>query len=107
MLGQWGEPTVNLAGVIGILAGVTASVIESVGNYYACARLSGAPLPPKHAINRGILVDGIGCVLSGLIGTGVGSTSYGENVGAIAITKVSCGYVEVVVGKIWLIQDVM
>ena len=29
-----------------------ASAIESVGDYYACARLSGAPPPPPHAINR-------------------------------------------------------
>jgi len=33
-------------------AGVLASAIESVGDYYACARLSGAPRPPTHAINR-------------------------------------------------------
>ncbi|KAJ7386662.1 hypothetical protein OS493_006667 [Desmophyllum pertusum] len=48
--GQWGTPTVSAAGVFGMLAGVLATIIESVGNYYACARLSGAPPPPKHAI---------------------------------------------------------
>ena len=51
---QWGVPTVSAAGVFGMLAGVLASAIESVGDYYACARLSGAPPPPVHAINRGI-----------------------------------------------------
>ena len=35
-----------------MLAGVLASAIESVGDYYACARLAGAPRPPTHAINR-------------------------------------------------------
>ena len=49
---QWGVPTVSAAGVFGMLAGVLASAIESVGDYYACARLSGAPPPPTHAINR-------------------------------------------------------
>ncbi|KAK6992696.1 hypothetical protein SK128_012762, partial [Halocaridina rubra] len=38
--GQWGLPTVSIAGVFGMLAGVIASMIESVGDYYACARLS-------------------------------------------------------------------
>ena len=36
-----------------MMAGVLAGVIESVGDYYACARMCGAPPPPVHAINRG------------------------------------------------------
>ncbi|KAJ7386680.1 hypothetical protein OS493_006688 [Desmophyllum pertusum] len=86
--GQWGMPTVSAAGVFGMLAGVLASIIESVGDYYACARLSGAPPPPKHAINRGIGMEGIGCLLTGAFGSGNGTTSYSENIGAIGITKV-------------------
>lgn len=81
-------PTVSLAGVFGILAGVISSMIESVGDYHACARLSGAPPPPRHAINRGIGIEGIGCLLAGAWGTGNGTTSYSENVGALGITKV-------------------
>ena len=38
---QWGLPTVSVEGVFGMMAGVLASAIESVGDYYACARLSG------------------------------------------------------------------
>ena len=87
--GQWGTPTVSAAGVFGMLAGVLASIIESVGDYYACARLTGAPPPPKHAINRGIGMEGIGCVLVGAFGTGNGTTSYSVNVGVIGLTKVS------------------
>ena len=72
-----------------MLAGVLASIIESVGDYYACARLSGAPPPPRHAISRGIGMEGIGCLLTGALGTGNGTTSYSENIGAIGITKVN------------------
>lgn len=71
-----------------MVAGVLASAIESVGDYYACARLSGAPPPPVHAINRGIGVEGLGCIIAGLWGTGNGTTSYSENIGAIGVTKV-------------------
>eukprot|EP00090_Calanus_glacialis_P008365 TRINITY_DN16685_c0_g1_i3.p1 TRINITY_DN16685_c0_g1~~TRINITY_DN16685_c0_g1_i3.p1 ORF type:complete len:575 (-),score=125.95 TRINITY_DN16685_c0_g1_i3:271-1995(-) len=85
---QWGVPTVSAAGVFGMVAGVLASAIESVGDYYACARLSGAPPPPVHAINRGIGTEGLGCILAGLWGTGNGTTSYSENIGAIGVTKV-------------------
>lgn len=86
--GQWGVPTVSVSSVFGMLAGVLASMIESVGDYYACARLSGAPPPPTHAVNRGIGIEGIGCILAGAWGSGNGTTSYSENIGAIGITKV-------------------
>ena len=71
-----------------MLAGVLASMIESIGDYYACARLAGAPAPPKHALNRGLGIEGIGCFITGLWGTANGTTSYSENIGAIGITRV-------------------
>ncbi|XP_027017824.2 xan_ur_permease domain-containing protein [Tachysurus fulvidraco] len=102
--GQWGLPTVSLAGVLGILAGVISSMIESVGDYHACARLSGAPPPPKHAINRGIGIEGLGCLLAGAWGTGNGTTSYSENVGALGITKVGSRMVIVASGFVMIIM---
>lgn len=47
-------PTLSIAGVIGMLSGVIAGIIESIGDYYACAELTDAPIPPVHAVNRGI-----------------------------------------------------
>ncbi|KAG8141183.1 hypothetical protein E2320_006838 [Naja naja] len=76
------------AGVIGMLSAVVASIIESIGDYYACARLSCAPPPPIHAINRGIFIEGLSCVLDGVFGTGNGSTSSSPNIGVLGITKV-------------------
>uniref|UniRef100_A0A8C0GKB8 Solute carrier family 23 member 1-like n=1 Tax=Chelonoidis abingdonii TaxID=106734 RepID=A0A8C0GKB8_CHEAB len=101
--GQWGVPTISLAGIFGIIAGVISSMVESVGDYYACARLSGAPPPPKHAINRGIGVEGIGCLLAGAWGTGNGTTSYSENVGALGITRVGSRIVIVAGGCVLLV----
>ncbi|XP_066933751.1 solute carrier family 23 member 2-like [Clytia hemisphaerica] len=86
--GQWGTPTVNVAAVFGMLAGVLASMLESIGDYYACAKLSGAPPPPKHALNRGLGFEGLGCLITGAWGTGNGTTSYSENISAIGITRV-------------------
>jgi len=54
---QWGIPTISTGAVLGMLAGVMSGTIESIGDYYACARLAGAPPPPIHAINRGLLID--------------------------------------------------
>lgn len=86
--GQWGMPTVSVSSVLGMMAGVLASIMESIGDYYACARLSGAPPPPNHAINRGIAMEAIGCILAALWGTGNGTTSYSQNIAALGITKV-------------------
>uniref|UniRef100_A0A287DCT8 Solute carrier family 23 member 1-like n=1 Tax=Ictidomys tridecemlineatus TaxID=43179 RepID=A0A287DCT8_ICTTR len=74
---------------------VALPLFDSVGNdagihwgiSVACARLVGAPPPPKHAINRGIGIEGLGCLLAGAWGTGNGTTSFSENVGALGITK--------------------
>ncbi|TSS60368.1 Solute carrier family 23 member 2 [Bagarius yarrelli] len=86
--GQWGLPSVSISSVLGMMAGVLASTMESIGDYYACARLSGAPSPPTHAINRGIAVEGLGCILAGLWGSGNGTTSYSQNIAALGITRV-------------------
>ncbi|XP_042359835.1 solute carrier family 23 member 2-like [Plectropomus leopardus] len=87
--GQWGMPAVSLAGVFGMMAGIICSMVESVGDYHSCATLSRAPPPPKHAISRGIGVEGLGSLLAGALGTGNGTTSLSQNVAALGITKVS------------------
>mmetsp|Transcript_1258 Transcript_1258/g.3252 ORF Transcript_1258/g.3252 Transcript_1258/m.3252 type:complete len:279 (+) Transcript_1258:64-900(+) len=72
-----------------MLAGVLAGMIESIGDYYAIARLADAPPPPKTAVNRGILFEGIGCIIAGAWGSGNGTTTYSENNGAVGLTRVA------------------
>ncbi|XP_020789342.2 solute carrier family 23 member 1-like [Boleophthalmus pectinirostris] len=105
--GQWGMPTVSLAGVFGILAGIVCSMAESVGDYHSCARLSGAPPPPKHAINRGIGVEGVGSLLAGAFGTGNGTTSFSENIAALGITKVGSRTVIMVSGIVMMLIGIL
>jgi nucleobase transporter 1/2 len=85
---QWGMPQFGAAAFVGMFAGYIASMVESIGDYYACARLSGAPVPTEKTINRGITFEGIGCLIAGIFGTGNGTTSYSENIGAIGLTRV-------------------
>ncbi|XP_041794431.1 solute carrier family 23 member 1 [Chelmon rostratus] len=104
--GQWGMPTVSVSSVLGMMAGVLASTMESIGDYYACARLSGAPPPPTHAINRGIAVEGIGCILAALWGTGNGTTSYSQNIAALGITKVGSRLVLQMTGILMIVLGI-
>jgi xanthine/uracil permease len=85
---QWGTPIFGVAAFVGMLAGYLASMVESIGDYYACARMSGAPQPTASTVNRGITFEGIGCAVAGVFGTGNGTTSYSENIGAIGLTRV-------------------
>ena len=86
--GQWGLPVITVAGAVGMLSAICASIIESIGDYNACATMARAPQLPKHAVNRGIMMEGFGCLLAGVVGTTTGTTSYSENVAAIGITRV-------------------
>jgi nucleobase transporter 1/2 len=86
---QWGVPKFGVAAAVGMFAGYIASMVESVGDYYACARLAGAPPPDEKMVNRGIGMEGLGCLIAGLFGTGNGTTSYSENIGAIGLTRVA------------------
>ena len=85
---QWGMPQFGAAAFVGMFAGYVASMVESIGDYYACARLAGAPVPDAKTINKGIGMEGVGCLIAGLFGTGNGTTSYSENIGAIGLTRV-------------------
>ena len=80
-------PTFSVVASVGMLFAMLNSIVESLSDYYACARLSGAPPPPAHAVNRAVLTEGTGSLLAGLIGSGSSTTSYSENVASIAITK--------------------
>ncbi|XP_072931627.1 solute carrier family 23 member 2 isoform X2 [Epargyreus clarus] len=105
--GQWGVPTVSVAGVLGMLAGVLACTVESISYYPTTARMCAAPPPPLHAINRGLGVEGLGTALAGLWGSGNGTNTFGENVGAIGVTKVGSRRVVQWAAGLMLLQGVV
>ncbi len=89
---KWGFPsfgTTLWAGAIAMLAGYLASMIESIGDYYACARISEAPVPTSRMISRGLGAEGLGCLLAGILQTCNGTTTYSENIGSIGLTRVA------------------
>ena len=88
----WGTPRFDLGFFLAVLAGYLASMIESFGDYYAIASASGQPEPTPQQVNRGIGAEGIGCLITGIFG-GFASTSYTENIGLVALTKVASRYV--------------
>ncbi|XP_016150971.1 solute carrier family 23 member 3-like [Sinocyclocheilus grahami] len=69
------------------VAGGLSSSISSLAVYVVAARLLKAPVPPAHACNRGLCVDGLGSVLSGLMGAPVGLCSSVPNACVIGLSQ--------------------
>ncbi|XP_025095626.1 solute carrier family 23 member 2-like [Pomacea canaliculata] len=96
--GQFGPPSFSLAAMIGFVGAVVSSVVESVGDYFAVSRACEVPLPPDHAISRGILMEGLGSVLSGAVGSAHATTSYSGNIAMVTLTKTASRSVMLVAG---------
>jgi len=78
----------NVLAFTAILAAYTSSIIESIGDYHSVSYASGLPDPSAKMISKGIGAEGVGCMISGIMG-GVGTTSYTENIGIIALTGIA------------------
>ncbi|WP_049947964.1 uracil-xanthine permease family protein [Candidatus Halobonum tyrrellensis] len=100
---QWGMPLFTGSFIVGMIAGMLASAIESFGDYHSVARMAGEGAPNERRINHGLGMEGLGNVFAGIMGTGNGSTSYTENVGAIGITGVASRYVVQVGGVVMVV----
>ncbi|MFI5084891.1 MAG: uracil-xanthine permease family protein [Actinomycetales bacterium] len=74
------------AGVIGLFVPVVLVLVaENVGHVKSVAQMTGANLDP--VAGRALLADGLATTLAGL-GGGSGTTTYAENIGVMAATRV-------------------
>lgn len=94
IIGQFGRPRYDTGAFITFIIGTIGSIIDSIGDYYACVKVIEAPPPPKHAVNRGIAVEGFMSFIAGWAGAGHATSTFGGNIGAIGITKVSFGQIK-------------
>ncbi|CAI4222764.1 unnamed protein product [Auanema sp. JU1783] len=101
--GKFGAPSFNGALFVAYLLSAMTSVFESVGDYHLAAKVSEERAPPSHAINRGIMAEGLGSMVSGLLGPGVGMTTHTENIGVIGVTRVASRWTMVIAGLFLII----
>ncbi|XP_021359080.1 solute carrier family 23 member 1-like [Mizuhopecten yessoensis] len=73
----------------------------------AISRATGTFPPPRHAINRGILTEGIMGVVAGALGTGHATTSYSQNVVVIRLTQVASRSVMVLAGVMCMVFGII
>lgn len=80
-----------MAAVLIILAGYFGSMVESLGDYAATCAVADETYRTEH-MSRGIFAEGLGSLLAASIG-GMPCTSYTQNIGIIATTRVASRFV--------------
>ncbi|MCE1229131.1 MAG: uracil permease [Firmicutes bacterium] len=80
-------PTYNLQAILIILPASLVVLAEHVGHLVVTGNIVGRDLMKDPGLHRSLLGDGISNVLSGFAGA-TPNTTYGENIGVMAITKV-------------------
>ncbi|XP_075687188.1 solute carrier family 23 member 3 [Rhinoderma darwinii] len=82
----WPHLSLETAGVGAAMALISS--LSSLGSYILCARMLNSPPLPSHSCNRGISMEGIGNILSGILGSVCGAGSNIPSAGITGVTQV-------------------
>jgi len=80
-------PHFNLQAILMILPVILVLASEHIGHQIVTSKIVGRDLLKNPGLHRSLFADGISTMLSGFVGS-VPTTTYGENIGVMAITKV-------------------
>eukprot|EP00752_Nemacystus_decipiens_P000808 g808.t1 len=81
------SPDVSLAVVVAFLAAAIVPIAEHIGDQMVLSKVAGRNFLRHPGLGRSLLGDGLATMLAGLLG-GPPNTTYGENVGVLAVTRV-------------------
>ena len=84
---QFVKPSLSWEAVIFMIPVTIAPVIEHIGDVYAINEVTGKDFVKDPGLHRSLLGDNLSTMISGLIGS-VPTTTYGENIGVMAVTRV-------------------
>jgi uracil permease len=86
-LPKFHTPVFNLSAIIIIAPACIVVLAEHISHLIVTGKITGEDLMAKPGLHRSLLGDGISNMLSGLTGSPP-NTTYGENIGVMAITRV-------------------
>ena len=81
------QPRFNLSAIMMILPALFVVLAEHLGHLFVTSDIVGRDLIKDPGLHRSLMADGLSNVLSGLVGS-TPNTTYGENMGVMAITGV-------------------
>ena len=93
-----------LAAILTCLAGYLGSVFESLGDYAATCATCEEPYTAK-IMNRGIFAEGLGSMVAAMFG-GLPCTSFTQNIGIIATTRVASRVVVQVSAVVFILYGI-
>lgn len=82
----------DMKAILTILPATFVVVAEHVGHLKVTSSIVGRDLAKDPGLHRSLLGDGLSTIISGMFGS-VPTTTYGENIGVLALTKVYSVYV--------------
>lgn len=80
-------PTFNASAMLTILPVALVVIVEHIGHLLVTSNIVGRELSKDPGLHRSLLGNGISTVISGFVGS-TPNTTYGENIGVMALTKV-------------------
>ena len=86
-LPQFYAPEFNLQAIVMILPALFVVFTEHVGHLVVTSNIVGRDLMKDPGLDRSLFADGVSNILSGFFGA-TPNTTYGENIGVMAITRV-------------------
>ncbi|WP_024870693.1 uracil permease [Tolumonas lignilytica] len=81
------KPVLNWGAVITVLPAAFVVIAEHIGHFIVTEKIIGKDLKKDPGLHRSLMGDGVSTTLSGFFGS-VPTTTYGENIGVMAITRV-------------------
>lgn len=80
-------PKFNINAILVIIPAALVVISEHIGHLVVTGNIVGRDLTVDPGLHRSLMGDGVSTVLSGCVGS-VPTTTYGENIGVMAITRV-------------------
>ncbi|MGL6015045.1 MAG: uracil permease [Selenomonadaceae bacterium] len=80
-------PEINFSAIIIILPAALVVIVEHIGHLLVTGNIVGENLAKNPGLDRSLLGNGLSTIFSGCFGS-TPNTTYGENIGVLAITKV-------------------
>ncbi|TVX94480.1 uracil permease [Paenibacillus agilis] len=85
-------PEFNMTAILIVLPAALVVIVEHVGHLMVTSNIVGSDLSKKPGLHRSLLGNGISTIFSGFLGS-TPNTTYGENIGVMALTRVYSVYV--------------
>ncbi|MEG6523598.1 uracil permease [Desulfotomaculum sp. 1211_IL3151] len=81
------SPTFNINAIMIIIPAALVVIVEHIGHLFVTSNIVGRDLAKDPGLHRSLLGNGISTMFSGFFGS-TPNTTYGENIGVLALTKV-------------------